>query len=167
MPPDTRQLREVAVADQDRVTDEVNASLTARVTTSAITNAHTARLTVEFTNTASRERTIRFPSDPPFPPGPSVERDPGLLLLPSDASVDRRHPDCWQPTETPTLTTPLSLSNVVLRPDECVSCTRDIWGDPDNDPGVCVPVGAFRFETTYRVGGHRFDWGFTLAVDEP
>lgn len=97
--------------------------------------------------------------------------EPGLLLIPPEEDV-RKDPRCWKPALS--YAVPSALGYESLDAGETATMTYECWGQSDNSAPDCLPVGDYRFDTTYHVqpGGkpldsddeETFEWGFTLSI---
>lgn len=163
--------RRVTVRSVDDPPPGADLSLGVTVVDPAITPADTARLRVSLTNRAEEPRWTRARRrifDPLSSAG-----SPELLALPPDLGLDRTDPDCWRPAVE---------NRAALRPNagtrwfehapgRLTTTTRALWGTARNGGG-CLPTGAYRFETAYRVADERggevrtLPWGFVLALTE-
>lgn len=91
-----------------------------------------------------------------------------LVLLPSGGEY-AAEPDCWRLTEGVAVT--MEYRSLGLDPGESVSQELDLYATKGGDG--CLPVGDFRFETTYQVAagekqpgdGDTASWGFTLQLE--
>ena len=92
-----------------------------------------------------------------------------LLLLPAGEDWPAE-PDCWRLTEPIAVTEEYRI--VDLAPGESVSALVDLYGAATGTD-ACLPVGEYRFETTYAVTsdpdgvpeGPGTTWGFSLVLE--
>jgi hypothetical protein len=94
-----------------------------------------------------------------------------LLLLPAEGDWPAE-PDCWRLTDGIAVTEEYRI--VDLAPGESVSALVDLYGAASGEQDACLPVGEFRFETSYAVTtdadgvpdeGPGASWGFSLSLE--
>ncbi|MFC6726502.1 hypothetical protein ACFQE1_19470, partial [Halobium palmae] len=91
-----------------------------------------------------------------------------LMLLPAGEQYPAEA-DCWRLTEGIAVTEEYRV--VDLAPGESVSQLVDLYGTAGGDG--CLPVGEYRFETTYSLvdedgsseAGRGVEWGFSLTLE--
>jgi len=94
-----------------------------------------------------------------------------LILLPAGGDYPA-DPGCWRLAEPIAVTEEYRIRT--LDPGETVSTRVDLYATPGED--ACLPVGRFRFETTYSVApgrdalpdgenGQRGRWGFFVTLE--
>ena len=95
-----------------------------------------------------------------------------LVLLPADGTYPAE-PGCWRLTDGIAVTE--EYRTVTLAPGQTVARSLDLYGAVGED--ACLPVGEFRFETTYQVRpaadgtalsddeAATYSWGFTVLME--
>ncbi|MGM0590016.1 MAG: hypothetical protein ACQETI_00060 [Halobacteriota archaeon] len=137
------------------------------VTENVATKDHPPQLRVTVTNDADERiqvgegRTLVF----------AYVTDEGdqLILLPADGDYPTEV-DCWRLTEPIAVTEEYRI--VTLESGQSVTQRLDLYAVADGDG--CLPVGEFRFETTYNVvrgasgmpsDGEQSTWGFSVVLE--
>ena len=97
-----------------------------------------------------------------------VTDERGLLqLLPAEEEYAVAGEDCLRLTDTVAVTEEYRTEEI--GPGETIEADVKLYALPEYDG--CVPVGEFRFETTYAVGpsieelDRRAQWGFAVVLD--
>jgi hypothetical protein len=135
---------------------------------------HPPRLRVSVTNTSDHgivlgeERAVKFHH---LQPG-----DGALYLLPAESGEPTReptNPGCWRLTEPVAVAT--YYGTISLGPGETRSAESALYGHWELPEDRCLPAGDHRVENSIGYGedsdavlgggNERFDWGFTLAVE--
>ncbi|WP_254538261.1 hypothetical protein [Halomarina litorea] len=98
------------------------------------------------------------------------DTDGHLVLLPADGEYPAEA-GCWRLTEPIAVTEEYRITR--LAPGQTVEQSLDLYATPGED--ACLPVGEFRFETTYEAmrgettpeakSGTSGTWGFTVLLE--
>lgn len=163
-----QEARRARISGQDDVPTNAEFEFRTEVLTPTVTEEHTATIQVVFEN-KGRKRTFTFGSVAPFTETNSVEGDPGVLLLPTNRHYNKPAPNCWRPPRTSHAgATNASAHQIDLERGEVIKHNANVWGSELNeDNGVCIPTGEFRFENQYNFEIEtisQFTWGFTLSL---
>jgi hypothetical protein len=136
------------------------------VSREAATPDHPPQLRVTVTNTS--ERTISVGEGRAVLFAYVTDDSGALILLPAGREYPAE-PDCWRLTEGIAITEEYRILD--LEPGESVSQSLDLYGAAGGD--ACLPVGEFRFETTYSVVNEDAEpvengqakWGFSVTLE--
>lgn len=89
-----------------------------------------------------------------------------LMLLPVGYGAPAE-PGCWRLTEGIPVTEEYRIET--LEPGASLTADLSLYASPQSPEGTCLPVGEFRFESTYTVDpggdGRQFTWGFTVGLE--
>lgn len=162
-----RRVRVVTVDDSPDIPVEPSVEVIA----AAPTRSDPARLRVTVTNTADDPIQVGEERAIVFAYVHSTER-PGLILLPAgESDYPAVRSGCWRLTEGIAVAEYYGV--VDLDPGESTDRVVGVWGDSELTEG-CLPMGRFRFETTFSGGPDQdaigdpqwnANWGFALEVE--
>jgi hypothetical protein len=169
-PSTDRVLRRISVDSTEEVPVE-GLSLEVGTTRSRVTREKTARIEITITNESNDAYWIEE-SYGVFNQVANEERDPGILLLPSDLNVDKVSDDCWRPevSRIEELFPDVVVVRTRLDAGESKTAVRKVWDHFENVDECLVP-GTYQFRSPYTVAeesdaeGMEFSWGFTLAIE--
>jgi hypothetical protein len=155
----------VAVVDTDPPGDRVEHRLAVR--RAAATPTHPPRVRISATNRGSETLELGDSRDVLF--AYRYDTDDHLVLLPASDDYGAV-PDCWRLTDPVAVTEEYRVTT--LAPGETVRRDLDLYAAPGD---ACLPVGEFRFETSFDVatadeglgsdGSTRSTWGFSLSLE--
>ena len=140
---------------------------TVEVVTEAATEATPPQLRVTVTNEADEVISIGEGRDVVFA---YVADEDGLLILLPAGEEYPAEAGCWRLTEGIAVTEEYRTTE--LDPGESTSQLLDLYALPGED--ACLPVGQFRFTSTYSVArgpdripteGSSAEWGFTVTLE--
>jgi len=119
-----------------------------------ITERSTARVSLEYTNTAGETRILNIDPDAPDPVS-SVDDSPGLVLLSDAYDPERTSSGCWKPVRD-RFVQPAVAHRYEIAPGDTATLGYDVWAAPTQDG--CIRSGTYRLDPVYGSA--------TLAVDD-
>lgn len=137
------------------------------VTKDAATDDHPPQLKVTVTNDSDGTVSVGEGREIVF--SYVTDESGALVLLPAQGDYSAE-PGCWRLSESVAITADYQITE--LKAGESVSQKVDLYGTADGD--ACLPVGEFRFQSTYNVaegknqtpdGETQANWGFSLALE--
>jgi hypothetical protein len=156
----------VAVVDTDSPGDRVEHRLAVR--RAAATPTHPPRMRISATNRGSETLALGDSRDVLF--AYRYDTADRLVVLPASDDYGAV-PDCWRLTDPVAVTEEYRVTT--LAPGETVQRDLDLYAAPSGD--ACLPVGEFRFETSFDVAtadeglgsddSTRSTWGFSLSLE--
>lgn len=134
------------------------------VTRDTATEEHPPGLRVSVTNTGDEPVAVGEARAVVFQYRQSA--DDLLMLLPADYDAPAE-PDCWRLTDGIAVTQEYQVAGI--DPGESLTADLSLYASPQSEAGTCLPVGEFRFASTYSVDpeddGAQFTWGFSVGLE--
>lgn len=145
------------------VPDSAQFTITPTVTHASITSDRTGQIELAVTWNGDDPTQFKFGNETPFSYPQYSADSSGLLLLPAEAGIERRDKQTWMPkTGEGGLGAPMVTREPELNPDETVTGTWDVWGDPEHVS--FIEPGTYHFESSLLVGTNNEPISWTLAV---